>query len=1117
MLVAIVLFGTSNSWGQTSYKLEQVTSVEAGGLYVFEQDGYVMNNTVNSSALQCTNSYLTSNLTGNEKYVWTLTEGNGGFYMKNVSNGNTNCFLKNASSTSLSLANTSSGEEGGSIWAFNFQGDGTVLIQNTGNGNRFLGFAENTHNYKAYATSNLEKYSHAIRVYQLVEAIPTACSSPTFSPAAGIFTGSQSVTLTSSTEGATIYYTTDGTDPTEASTQYTAPITVNETTTIKAIAVKEGMDNSAVASATYTKVNHAGTEADPYSVADARAAIDAGAGITGVYATGIVSAIPTPYDSGYGNITFNLVDELGNEVFLQAYRCGGDDAANVEVGDIVVVFGNLTKYNSTYEFAQGCTLVSLTKASVAMPTFSPAAGTYTGAQNVTIACETEGATIKYSFDNETWQDYSEAIQLSEYGTFTIYAKAVKGTDESAVASATYTIEDPNAPGTENNPYTVAQARAAIDAGTGITGVYVKGIVSGIVTAFNSQYGNISFNISDNGTTTANQLEAYRCFKGANEEHFTSEDDIQVGDEVVLFGNLKLFNSTYELNEGNYLVSLNRPVVPTFTLSSTSNTAQAELAHIPSGGSIFFEVSNYEGTDFHAVYCDAEGNTLEENPYAEWFDIFYNSEDPSNIYYLQYHYRANNTSSEPRFAYARLYVEVDGEKYYSDIVTFKQEGYVAPNFAELPFTFDGGKTDIANTSGLTQDGLGTDYSSGPKLKFDSTGDYVLLKFNERPGKLTFDIKGNSFSGGTFTVQTSEDGETYTNLESYTELGDTQSESFDNLGENVRYIKWIYTEKSNGNVGLDNIKLEKYDSRPTVSAGTLTGVTSLELWDGDMENIEVGGRVTPGTTVFVKPVLEADYTLETIEATDAAGSPITLTENSGAWSFTMPETNVTINVTAIEDLSKKPTLSNDNIVAAGNGNSGYAEYQITDNNGKTWNAYAIKGSHSNATSKYHYLQIKKFTNNTAYFIQVPEYGTKITSLEMTVSGASQPMDGAGNSATIYFSSDNTTSAESEGVASGTGTSTVTINCSALNINTGYITASGAVRIWDVKVVYEEPTTRPGDVNHDGDVTIADVTALVNIILGKDTEGVYDHEAADVNDDDEITIADVTALVNIILGKN
>ena len=60
--------------------------------------------------------------------------------------------------------------------------------------------------------------------------------------------------------------------------------------------------------------------------------------------------------------------------------------------------------------------------------------------------------------------------------------------------------------------------------------------------------------------------------------------------------------------------------------------------------------------------------------------------------------------------------------------------------------------------------------------------------------------------------------------------------------------------------------------------------------------------------------------------------------------------------------------------------------------------------------------------------------------------------------------------------------------------------------------------GDVNKDGTITIADVTALVNIILGKDSEQpyLYDHGASDLNHDGMLTIADVTALVNIILGK-
>jgi len=70
----------------------------------------------------------------------------------------------------------------------------------------------------------------------------------------------------------------------------------------------------------------------------------------------------------------------------------------------------------------------------------------------------------------------------------------------------------------------------------------------------------------------------------------------------------------------------------------------------------------------------------------------------------------------------------------------------------------------------------------------------------------------------------------------------------------------------------------------------------------------------------------------------------------------------------------------------------------------------------------------------------------------------------------------------------------------------------------LVLEYVTSLVGDVNRDGSITIADVTALVNIILGKDNGDtpLYDHDAADVNADGTITIADVTALVNIILGK-
>ena len=81
-----------------------------------------------------------------------------------------------------------------------------------------------------------------------VESVAT----PTFSIASGeILTQGTKVALSCATEGATIYYTLDGTEPTAASTAYTEEIAVMEDVTIKAIAVKEGMANSEVATAEY--------------------------------------------------------------------------------------------------------------------------------------------------------------------------------------------------------------------------------------------------------------------------------------------------------------------------------------------------------------------------------------------------------------------------------------------------------------------------------------------------------------------------------------------------------------------------------------------------------------------------------------------------------------------------------------------------------------------------------------------------------------------------------------------------------------------------------------------------------------------------------------------------
>ncbi len=79
------------------------------------------------------------------------------------------------------------------------------------------------------------------------------CATPTFSPGTGTYTEAQNVTISTTTSGASIYYTTDGSTPSSTNgTLYTGAINVSSTTTIKAIAVKTGNNDSQVAEATYT-------------------------------------------------------------------------------------------------------------------------------------------------------------------------------------------------------------------------------------------------------------------------------------------------------------------------------------------------------------------------------------------------------------------------------------------------------------------------------------------------------------------------------------------------------------------------------------------------------------------------------------------------------------------------------------------------------------------------------------------------------------------------------------------------------------------------------------------------------------------------------------------------
>ena len=717
---------------------------------------------------------------------------------------------------------------------------------------------------------------------------PTVAT-PTFSPAAGAYTSAQNVTISTTTTGATIYYTTDGSEPTTNSSVYSSAIPVSSTTTIKAIAVAAGYDNSSVATATYTivSIEHEGTQADPYTVADARTAIDAGTGTQGVYATGIVSAIPTDYSASYKNITFNFVDVAGDTDFLQAYRCGGDEAADVQVGDVVVVYGNLTKYGTTYEFAQGCELISLTHptAAVEAPIFSPEGGVYTTPQSVNFAVAAptmEGYTFYYTLDGTepTTEStlYTGPIEVST--TTTIKAIAVKGGEVSLVTTATYAILAHA--GTEADPYSVADAHAAIDANAGLTDVYATGVVTEIATAWSTDHSNISFNFVDAAGDGGSFLQAYRCVSTDAADAST----VQVGDIVVVKGTLKKYNEIYEFNSGCQLVSLTHSGTP------------ADPVIVAEDATIDADVTYYEL--MYEIQNPVDGTELTASTTASWITSCTPSQKSFDRVMIEC--EANNETTARTATITLAYGNVTKE------VTLTQEAYVAPvaDYAELPFSFDGGKADIETTDGLTQEGLGTDYKNSPYLKLDGTGDYVLLAFNERPGILTFDIIGNGFSDGTFKVQASVDGTTYSDVATYTELGSKETKTISDLGEDIRFIKWIYTEKVTGNVGLGNINLAKYGdvvlSDYTLTIADPENVTITANYGGEtiLQNGE-NAQVTEGTEVTLALTVAEGYDLESVTVNGTAdGQAVNLAPGTTetVFTFTMPAFGVTVNATAVE---------------------------------------------------------------------------------------------------------------------------------------------------------------------------------------------------------------------------
>ncbi len=174
-------------------------------------------------------------------------------------------------------------------------------------------------------------------------------------------------------------------------------------------------------------------------------------------------------------------------------------------------------------------------------------------------------TVTYASSTETVATVNEAsgaVTIVGCGTTTITASfAGDDTYKAGEASYTLTVVDPNAnDGSAEKPYTVAEAREIILAYTSTTATtesyYVKGIVSSFQGESVMDDGTYyRYYISDNGLDE-NELLIFKG-KNLNNVAFTSADDVQIGDEVVICGPFQKYNSTAEMTSGNYIVSLKR--------------------------------------------------------------------------------------------------------------------------------------------------------------------------------------------------------------------------------------------------------------------------------------------------------------------------------------------------------------------------------------------------------------------------------------------------------------------------------------------------------------------------------------------------------------------------------
>ena len=245
-----------------------------------------------------------------------------------------------------------------------------------------------------------------------------------------------------------------------------------------------------------TDPNQKGSESNPYTIAEAIALIKAGtAPSTAVCVKGKITAV-TFFNATYSSLSYNIADEGSSEV-IEVYSGKGKDGAN---------------FSSKDDLKVGQTVV---------------------VKGIVKAFTKNDGTIVNEIDKN-----STIISIENAGTTTPETPAT-------------------GKGSLSDPYNVAEAIAAIKAGTApTTQVYLTGIISDVA-FYNDQYKSITYYISDDGKSKDMQVYSGKGLNGAD---FASKEDLKVGQKVTILGKIMKFvdknkNEIMEVDKTSSIVKI----------------------------------------------------------------------------------------------------------------------------------------------------------------------------------------------------------------------------------------------------------------------------------------------------------------------------------------------------------------------------------------------------------------------------------------------------------------------------------------------------------------------------------------------------------------------------------